>query len=284
MKIDNILFPQHDRDRLLTVNENYALPIVITDTRDFSPHDMHNLALMKTVVPMTRLKPGDLAFMTVVPDALRRRFARSQLKIPRIWEVRHVVSRWAWELYAMFQDGVLVKGVDHAVSLLEAAGIPNSEFGTPLVYAHGNPQAFYPNTASWLSAWCLRKSCLRGQTEPWIPILDCAETVFTGYENRGNITLDSAPDLYGLGKKFKRPFHYEEPTFQAACSLGLEELMAVPLAPDVSAKRGINEEDAYDYSPEPSPSSSSPIIHTKSKMIPKTTINGKGKVVLIDDL
>lgn len=269
MNIDNIVFPQQDHSGSLIVDASYSLPVVVTDSYNFDEKDHGAMEVMKAIPPQSRLRAGDLARLTIVPSHMRRRFSAEGLAIPRVWKIRHVLSRWSLEVYNMYRNGEVIYGIDHAANMLELDGVALKDFTRTLIYAHGYPHGHYPNTASWFDSYMLQKLVIREMNEIWPEILDESDTMFTGYDPHcGHLHLDLAPDLYALGKNIKRPFRHEEPATHTAASLGLEELMMVPMSVKTPGiQRLKHEEDAYDLS---SSSSSGPAtIHTATPKIIK---------------
>ena len=254
MNIDNILFPQHDTSGSLIVDGSYSLPVVVTDRYNFNEQDAATLSTMKAHAPATRLRAGDLTRLIVVPSTMHTRFGNAGMKIPRVWKIRHVISRWSWEIYRMYKNGEMIYGIDHAANMLDIEGVAPELYASTLVYAHGYPHGMYPNTASWFQPYMLKKLVIREDNEIWPSILNEADTTFTGYDRGGHLNIDLAPDLYSLGKNVKRPFGHEEVATHTAAGLGLEELMMVPMAPMARRRKLRNEEAADDYSSSPSPS------------------------------
>lgn len=240
------IFPQLNE---AMVTAGYRLPVTIQDPDALTEADITNIETMKEVPPETRFKEGDLCLLKKPSTLMRRRFAQENRAIPRMWKVRHTVSVWAWELSRLIESGTDILGIDHATALLEDDGIVPAMARRALIYCHGYPHALYPNTASWFHAASLQKLVLRESNLIWPEILNDAKTSFVGYESPANTIIDLAPDRYGLGTRLSRPFQHEEATTQAAASLGLEELMWVPMAPMSQVKRFRNEEDAYEPDP-----------------------------------
>lgn len=239
----HLIFPQQN-DALLV--GDYRLPITIQNPDQVTGADISLIETMKEFTPETRFKEGDLAILINPSPNMRQRYEKTGRMIPRLWQVRHVISVGIWELIQLQRNGTDVLGMDHAIALFEEDGIVGPQTRKPMIYAHGFPHAWFPNTAQWFYAHALKKTVLRDPSALWPNILDEAQTEFVGYEDRNTVVLDLAPDLYGLGMKRKSVFSHEENAAHAAASLGLEELMAIPMSPKQPVRKAKHEEDSYD--------------------------------------
>lgn len=194
--------------------------------------------------PKTRFKPGDIASIIDAPEYL---LARRRM-LPRYWQIRFVVSAWAYELMRLRHNnqGITIYGLDHAAALIEERrGLLPQRYARPIIYAHGFPHGAYPDTACWFAERCLRKLPLRGPTENWELILDEAKAPFLGYNGEllaAPFTFDIAPDLYSSGENLGSPFIFEETAFHTASLLGMEQRMLSAVDP-----RFIHEQ--YEHNP-----------------------------------
>lgn len=232
-----VIFPQDNDDLLVG---DYRVPISIINPENTNEYHVGVIDTVQHITPMTRFKEGDLVAIkdgVPIPGYVRNMFASQGMMIPRVWMVRHVVSMWALNIMRMIHAGEQVFGIDHASAKLEADGMVAKDFPRALVYAHGFPHAFSPNTATWFVPEVLRKCGLRGSTVTWPHVLDAAKTNFVGWDTGGSaLTIDLAPDNYGLGEKLKRPFEHEEGLVHIAATLGMEEAMWRPLDPHAREK------------------------------------------------
>jgi hypothetical protein len=175
------------------------------------------------------LRSGDICELKEVPIALRRRYN----VLPRFWEVRFVISGWAFEaMAAALRYGGEI-GMDRLFALImEQRGFHASQYRTPVVYAHGHPHGKNPDSAVWLPERALRKTIVREAIQPWQSVIEHAGARYAGYDpdklpTRFHFSL--APDNYADGSNLGRPFDYEEATAQTMHLLGLGELYDVPL-------------------------------------------------------
>lgn len=239
----NTIFPQNNPDLLLG---DYRLPITVVDADLMTHNDLTAIDAMRAVMPATRLREG--AIVRPIDDRVksvrgrplgyywglwrynRERLASVGAPIPQLWKVRHVLSSWAYGIIGLLQEGEVIHGTDHAAAMLDTTG--EEDWGSAMVYAHGWPGAFNPNTACWWDPDVLRVVPLKDfNTEVWPTILDESHTHFRGYPSvSGNLAIDLAPDAYGLGQRLKNPFKHEEEGVHTACLLGYEEALMVPLS------------------------------------------------------
>lgn len=193
------------------------------------PREEDYLLLMREYPPDTKLKHGDLAYLTHVPPSIRESDWFAEFGVPRYWKVQFVVSMYQYEMHSAMQS--YHYDADQAVMYLERVNLLHpKEYRTPMVYAHGFPHGDNPNTAMWFPERILRRLVLRTEDVDWEPTLDEFRTHFTGYDSHecmGGFVLDLAPDLYAKGELLGKPLSHEEATFDTAASMGLEESMMV---------------------------------------------------------
>lgn len=197
---------------------------------ELGPREEDFLFLMAEYPPDTKLKHGDIVFLTHVPPRIREDDWFNEFGVPRYWKVQFVVSMYQYELHVAMQTFMFDS--DQAVTYLERTGcLHPREYRKPMVYAHGFPHGDNPNTAQWFPERILRRLVLRTADVDWEPTLDEFKTPFEGYashECRGGFVLDLAPDLYGEDcELIGGPLSHEESTFDTAAKMGLEESMMV---------------------------------------------------------
>jgi hypothetical protein len=217
----------------------YELPIHILDQRSMTQADEEILSAMTEYPPATNLKKGDLVYLTETTPYTRI----SRIGVPRLWQVRLVISAWTFELHRIAQDPYhKPAGIDYAIGVLEAQNFPRSKWRKPIVYAHGYPHGNWPDTASWFPERVLRKITFREATQPWERILDEAQAPFRGYDASQLVvpyTFDLAPDMYSAGENLGRPFSFEQDTAHTIALLGGEEILFRPLKKELDREHDI---------------------------------------------
>lgn len=220
-------------------NQNPDLPITIVDPNSLTIADEEMLLAMVEHPPKTDFRPGDLGYLTEAPPYLRN----TKKLIPRMWQVRFIISAWQYELMTLVQSQPTVHGIDHAIALLEQQGFAPSKYRRPVLYCHAFPHGLYPDSAAWMpetvyrdGAWrpLLRKVVFREHNQQWQSILDEAKAPFVGYDGSNLMVpyiYDVAPDLYSDGENLGRPFSFEEATVHTAALLGMEEVLFRPVDP-----------------------------------------------------
>lgn len=228
----------------------YGLPINIVDPKGMTPDDDDLLRVMGEHQPKTKLKEGDLVYLTECPPALRMRM--KDRMIPLVWKVRFIVSSWTFELHQLahsFPDRIL--GLDHAIHMIDShSTLAPNRYTRPVIYAHAMPHGKWPDTAYWFREYrmepnrygemqrntLLKKVAVRDPNVEWSQVLDEAQAPFMGYDldeiNRPYV-LDMAPDLYGDGENLGRPLPHEEAAIHTACLLGMESLLLGELSDGV---------------------------------------------------
>jgi hypothetical protein len=208
----------------------YGMPLVVMDSRFLTPHDEELMLALSQYSPRTRFKPGDLAMLD---GAVPKKLVVTQEKIPRVWEVRFVVSRWAMEAMLTIHSKLDVHGIDHLFEIIRShGGLPQHTYNSPVIYAHGYPHGIYPNTAAWLSDWNLKKLAIRDPIVGWHEIVEEAGAPFLGYDTSGLVApfqFEVAPDKYSVGNNLKHPFMHEEPGVHTLCTMGFEEQLFDPI-------------------------------------------------------
>lgn len=192
------------------------------------PREEDYLFLMNEHPPDTKLKHGDLVFLTHVPSRIRDNDWFDEYGVPRYWKVQFVVSMYQFEMHTTMQSFHFDS--DQAVTYLERTGTMHPrDYRKPMVYAHGFPHGDNPNTACWFPERILRRLVLRTEDVDWEPTLDEFKTSFEGYQSHeclGGFVLDLAPDLYGEScELIGGPLSHEEATFDTAAHMGLEASM-----------------------------------------------------------
>jgi hypothetical protein len=208
------------------------LPINIIDPRAMTEADANMIAAMAEHPPHTKFKAGDLCYITEATPYQRH----SSRLIPRMWQIRFIISAWQHELMRLVHSHNLgtIQGIDHAVALLEQQGFYATKYTRPIMYCHAFPHGIYPDSAAWIHERNLKLIPFRELNQPWTNILDEARAPFMGYDSKGLVapyTYDLAPDLYKNGENLDRPFSFEEATVHTAALLGLEEIMFRPVDP-----------------------------------------------------
>jgi hypothetical protein len=208
-------------------NKPHELRIKLLNPHGATPEDTAIIETLASVPPKTKFQPGDLALLIEVPKHLQH----VEL-VPRMWEVRFVVSRYQFEFHRLLhQTGGMH---DFAIAQIEAARrLPRNRWADPVVYAHAFPHGEWPSSAEWFPGHCLQRLTMRAPTEEWEPILDEFSSPFVGYDPSmfgAGVVLDLAPDIYGDQRNRKRPLVFEEDAFHRVCLFGLEEesMVAVP--------------------------------------------------------
>ena len=217
------------------------LPVQILDPDSLTMADEEMLAAMAEYVPNTKFKPGDLAYLTEAPPYLRS----MRRLLPRVWQVRFIISKWAHELMQL-SHAYSVRGVDHAIALLDKQHFDPNKYDQPVLYVHGYPHGLYPDSAAWVPERILRRVTLREQNQAWNTILDEAKAPFVGYDCHhlaAPYIFDQAPDMYSNGENLGKPFSFEEATTHTAALLGMEEVLFKPVDPfQINSKRAIDPE------------------------------------------
>ena len=215
-----------DRRLIPSDDEEYSLPInMLTDGTTEGEEEL--LAALTLYRPATRFREGDLAILLEVPSHLRKRPV-----VPRIWKVRFVVTRWAWDLMkvATLHGGNLT--ASQAIMLLESyKHLEQHEYRRPLIFATGYPQGDYENSAAWLPEPLLKRLIRRETTQSWERILYNAHADYRGYDTeqfRTNFVLDLEPNNYKDGRSLQRPFDEELPLVHVLHSAGLGPYLELP--------------------------------------------------------
>lgn len=218
-----------------------------------TPEEEIALWTMDRYMPNTRFKPGD-HFM--LKNAIEKHL-HYRRPIPSTWEVRFVISAWAYEIYSSWQVETTGSGHGFGIvplvqsnitpesnyiiaELIEDEIVSNgilhpSDYTLPVVYAHGWPHGAFPDTAAWFFRHKdLVKLNLTDTSQPWDELLQEFKTPYLGYETDGhmNFSLDIAPDHYAGGVSKRAPLLHEEASFHTACLLGLEEYIMTPISAD----------------------------------------------------
>lgn len=215
--------------------QRYELPIHILDPNAIDEADEEFLYAMADYAPNTKLKPGDLAYLTEATPFLRM---RGEL-LPRFWQIRFVISSWTYELFRLAHSPERLESeglmLDRAIAMLDEQKFSPTRYEKPVIYAHAFPHGLYPDSATWFPEWVLKRVSLRENNQHWERILEEARAPYAGYANRNLIapyTLDLAPDLYKDGSNVGRPFSFEDATTHTLALLGGEEPMFRPVSAD----------------------------------------------------
>lgn len=219
-----------EEPRIVCPNDNnYQLPVSIVGGTGLTMQDEELLQTMAEYSPRTKFKPGDYAWLQEVPYHLKRRHET----LPQIWEIRFVVSAWAYELMMTRHHNGAPMGMDRAIHLVsEMRGLKEHQYRSPMIYAHGACHGTHPNTAAWLPERVLRKLVFRSPRVTWPEVVEEAGAWFQGYDPdklAAPFVFSMAPDDYSHGKNIGKPMLHEESTVHAACCAGLEEALMVPL-------------------------------------------------------
>jgi hypothetical protein len=200
----------------------------IIHPNDMSEDDIATISAMDAHPPRTKFKPGDLAYLRSVPQRLA--FLKGDRGIPQFWEIRFVVSLWAYELMLAVHSAPYLG----FAGALERIHVPPNEYSRPMIYAHGFPHGMNPDSATWFNEPDLRRVKIRQDTQDWRTVLDCARAPFHGIDTDNlcaPFIWDIAPDCYNSGENIGSPFSYEEATMHTASLLGLESALVVPIRP-----------------------------------------------------
>jgi len=204
------------------------LPITIVDQSSMTMADEEMIVAFGEHMPESKFHPGDLGYLTEATSYLKQRGKT----LPRLWQVRFIISMWQHELMALAHTHNGLMGIDHAHSLLQSRGMVEMNYRKPMLYCHAFPHGMYPDTAAWIPERALRKISFREQNQQWQRILDEAKAPFVGYDTSHLMApyiYDLAPDRYSSGENLGRPFSFEEATVHTAALLGLEEVMFRPV-------------------------------------------------------
>lgn len=233
-----------DNESLIELADAGDLPIVYLNDHDipWTPDELEILRSMQDFPPRSNLGRGDLVMLRHTPT---RTWLDISDRIPRVWQVRFVVSAYQFHIHSNLQSQPHL-GLDQITDMV-SQGLHVHHYERPMVYCHAFPHGHYPNTAQWFPEHTLRQLVLRAPNEQWHSILDEFKTPFYGYDPeyiRGRFVFDMAPDLYGEALTKNRPLSAEENTFHSACLLGLEETMMRPVDPrNPKTARRIDPED-----------------------------------------
>lgn len=205
----------------------HELRIQVINPHGMTPEDQAFVSMLQQYPPRTNFQSGDLAMLIEVP----KHISDHEGRIPNMWEVRAVYSRYQFELHRLVhQTGGMF---DWAVSQIEMARrLPPNRYRDPVIYAHAFPHGAWPSSAEWFPDWCLKRLVLRAPTEDWQPILDEFSTPFLGYNEAdfgAGVVFDLAPDIYADQRQVLKPLSFEEDAFhRVALVAGLEEKCMVP--------------------------------------------------------
>lgn len=237
----------------------YTLPIQLLG-QSLTFEEELTLLAMERYPPTCHFKPGDHAMLRSPSHLMRMQ----RKPLPTTWEIRFVISAWAYELFARLDyasrqgrgifdhfsldpgevltqyepgdlDGTITTlFTEHVADHFSMEGSLNEwDFYKPVIYAHGWPHGNFPDTAAWfMNPKQLTKMNLLDETQPWEPLLDEFQTPLVGFDTDAPFSLDIAPDNYAGGVSKRRPLNHEEATFHTACLLGLEEYIMVPVHPE----------------------------------------------------
>ncbi len=210
---------------LLSLGKKYKTPIHVIDPNDFDDVLLDHIEQMDRYTPHTSLRAGDLCTLKKTTPQL---LFKNRL-LPRMWQIRFVISAWAFELMCILHEANHSVGPDEALNRLEMkTRMRPNEYRRPLIYAHGFPHGMYPDTAEWFELQHLQKTCLIAPTEEWPTVLDAAKARYRGYDRQAftsNITLPVAPDHYKKGENIGRPFDYEHGAVHSVALMGLEQVV-----------------------------------------------------------
>lgn len=206
------------------------LPITIVDPQSMTMADEEMIVAFAEHMPESKFSAGDIGYLTEVTSYHRSR-ARM---MPRLWQVRFIISMWQHELMALAHSHQGLMGIDHATALLQNRGMAEINYRKPMLYCHAFPHGLYPDTAAWMPERVLRKITFRETNQQWQRILDEAKAPFVGYDDTHLMVpyiYDLAPDKYSSGEALGKPFSFEEDTVHTAALLGMEEVMFRPVDP-----------------------------------------------------
>lgn len=222
-----ILRPSTSR---IATPSDYELPVVLIDPNSITPQDEELLQALAEYAPATKFRRGDLAILEgEIPNRLRMDFEL----IPRVWEVRFVISKWAFEAMLALQTRPDITGTDHLHALLERSkGLDKYQYEAPVIYAHGFPHGVYPNSVAFLRDYNLKRLTMRDPTQPWRTVVEASGAPFHGYDASSiprPFSFELAPDQYRSGDNIKHPFGWEEPNVEALCAAGFEDVLFDPV-------------------------------------------------------
>ena len=248
MLLENHIYIPDEPRIVCPSDPDYELPISIVDATGLTQNDEELIQAMAQHRPKTKFKPGDLAYIKEVPYTLK---SRSPI-IPQVWKIRFVITAWAYELMCLAVNHGGDLGMDRAISLLEMQRFDETQNRKPVIYAHGYPHGYYPNTAAWIPERALRRLIYREPNARWQQVIEEAGSRFYGYDKDRiptSFAFPIAPDDYSHGANIGRPFRHEEDVTHTACLGGLEEHLFVPLRIG-SSKRPPRLDDDHDvFSP-----------------------------------
>jgi hypothetical protein len=207
--------------------QSTELPITILDKNSLTQNDEEMLVAMSEHPPKTDFRPGDLGYLVEAVPYLKN----TSKMIPRIWQVRFIISQWQHELMRLVHSEP-VAGIDHAAALLESRGFAPANYRKPILYCHAFPHGLYPDSAAWMPVRALRRLTFRENNQQWESILDEAKAPYIGYDPTNLIApyiYDLAPSMYADGENLGHPFSFEEATVHTAALLGMEEVMFKPV-------------------------------------------------------
>lgn len=218
--------------RIIQPTTDYDLPVVLIDPNSITEQDEELLAALARHAPATKFKRGDLAMLKgEIPQKVKMDFER----IPRVWEVRFVLSRWTMEAMLALQARPDIEGIDHLTAILEHQGGPQRwDYEQAVLYCHGYPHGTYPNSVAFLREWNLQRLTMRDPIQPWKVIVNEAGAQFNGYDTSTLVRpfhLELAPDQYRAGNDVGHPFSWEDSNVNVLCVSGLEEMLFDPIVP-----------------------------------------------------
>lgn len=206
--------------------KQHELRIQVINPHGMTPDDMAFVELLQQYPPRTNFSAGDLAMLLEVPKHL----GDNEYRIPNIWEVRGVYSRYQFELHRLVhQTGGMF---DWAIAQIEMSRrLPPNRYREAVIYAHAFPHGQWPSSAEWFPEWCLKRLMLKAPAPEWEPILDEFSSPYMGYNPSdfgAGVVFDMAPDIYADGRNRTRPLSFEEDSFHRVALLGMEERCMVP--------------------------------------------------------
>lgn len=209
---------------ILKPARGYELPIIIVDPMAFTPDDEELLALLAEYPPKTKFRRGDIGMLIGdIPTRMREKLD----SIPRFWEVKFVISKWAREVMLTLHSRIDIVGPDHLRDIITShGGLPEWRYERPVFYCVGYPHGKNSNTACFIDEANLKRVNYRNPIQEWPDTIQEAGAEFYGYDVEKMVKPYSfayAPDDYSHGVSLKHPFRHEEATVQTMCVAGLEE-------------------------------------------------------------